>query len=117
MLATQSTDDIASSEMLPVVSESCPTKLYLANRGMDPRVARDIFRLNETEAALMARLTPKREMLIHRPGGSKVVSLTVDPKSYWLYTTSPHEADERRQVVAEHGLREGLTILAGSQSS
>src|SRR5262249_5911887 len=35
LLATQSSEDLAGSDMLPVVVESCPTQMFLANPGMD----------------------------------------------------------------------------------
>ena len=38
ILATQSSDDLLRSEMLATVVESCPTKFFLANPGMDRRL-------------------------------------------------------------------------------
>ena len=39
----------ATSGMLTVVAESCPTKIFLANPDMEPQVYRDAFGLNDTE--------------------------------------------------------------------
>jgi len=80
ILATQSSEDLAATAMLPIVIESCPTQMFLANPGMDQKVYRELFHLNQTEAERIATLVPKREILIKRPDYSKVVTLNVDPK-------------------------------------
>jgi len=79
ILATQSGDDLYRSELLPVIVESCATKIFLANAGMDRTAYRERFHLNETEAELIARLIPKQQFLIKRPDLAKVVNLC-DPR-------------------------------------
>ncbi len=116
ILATQSGDDLLQSEMLPIVVESCPTKLFLANPGMDARAYREAFHLNETEASLIAGLIPKQQILIQRPDRSKVVNLKVDPKGYWLYSNTPFDNQKKREAFAQYGFDEGLDILARSNS-
>jgi type IV secretion/conjugal transfer VirB4 family ATPase len=112
ILATQSSDDLLRSEILPVVVESCPTKMFLANPDMDRKTYREIFHLNETEADLIAHLIPKQQILIKRPDGSKVVNLHVSPKDYWLYTSNPNDRQRRNDAFAQYGFKEGLEILA-----
>jgi len=112
ILATQSSDDIARSEIMHVVAESCPTKIFLANPGMDQQVYRQLFHLNDTEARLIAGLIPKRQMLLKQPDAAKILNLDVDPVSYWLYTNDPFDNQRRREALAEHGLEEGLRRLA-----
>jgi type IV secretion system protein VirB4 len=116
ILATQSSDDLARSEMLNVAVESCPTKMFLANPDMDQKHYRDLFHLNETEAQLIAGLIPKRQILIKRPDVSKVVNLRVGPKDYWLYTSNPADRQRRTEVFARHGFEQGLEILTQSGS-
>src|SRR6201985_462099 len=43
LLATQSIKELATSGMLTVVAESCPTKIFLANPDMDAQVYREAF--------------------------------------------------------------------------
>jgi type IV secretion system protein VirB4 len=117
ILATQSVDDLVHSEMLPVVTESCATRMFLASPGIDPRVYRDVFHLNETETAWIAKLVPKRQILIKKPDLAKVVNLNVDPKSYWLYTNSPYDNVRRKDAFERYGMVQGLEILARSQTS
>jgi type IV secretion/conjugal transfer VirB4 family ATPase len=112
ILATQSVDDLLRTEMLSVVAESCATKMFLANPGMDPDTYRQIFHLNETETSLIAHLIPKKQILLKRPDLAKVLNLNVDPKSYWLYTTNPNDNHQKREAFARYGLAEGLEVLA-----
>jgi type IV secretion/conjugal transfer VirB4 family ATPase len=112
VLATQSVDDLEQSELLPTVLESCPTKLFLANPGMDAERYRRIFHLNKAETERIAGLTPKRQVLLKRPGLSKVLTLNVDKKSYWLYTNSPAENALRQEAFERHGVQQGLELLA-----
>jgi type IV secretion/conjugal transfer VirB4 family ATPase len=114
ILATQSGDDLLRSEMLSLVVESCATKMFLANPDMDRKAYREVFHLNETEAELIAGLVPKQQILIKRPDIAKVINLNVDPKDYWLYTSSPYDRERRRQAFERHGFEEGLEILAQS---
>jgi type IV secretion/conjugal transfer VirB4 family ATPase len=116
IMATQSSDDLMRSEMLSVAVESCATKMFLANPDMDRKVYREIFHLNETEAGLIAGLVPKRQLLVKRPDMSKVVNLNVDSKSYWLYTSNPHDRERRREAFERYGFEEGLEILARSNT-
>ncbi len=116
ILATQSSDDLERSEMLNVIVESCPTKMFLANPGMNREAYREIFHLNETEAALIAALVPKQQILIKRPDFSKVVNLNVDPVGYWLYTSNPFDNQRRREAFERYGFERGLEFLARSSS-
>jgi len=112
LLATQSSEDLISSELLPTVVESCPTKIFLANPGMDRAAYRRAFHLNETEAEKIAGLIPKEEILIKQPEFSKLVRLRVDRKGYWLYTNSPQDNQRKREAFARFGFEEGLEQLA-----
>jgi type IV secretion system protein TrbE len=111
VLATQSIDDFASADMLQTVIESCPTKMLLANPSLDRARYADLFRLNETELELIADLIPRQQMLLKRPGISKVLTLNVDPRSYWLYTNTPIDNDRVAAMVRDYGLEGGLDRL------
>jgi type IV secretion system protein VirB4 len=89
LLATQSSEDFAAPDLLRTVVESCPTKLFLANPGMDIDRARTLFHLNQTEVALIADLVPRQQALLKRPDLAKVINLRVDPDSYRLYANAP----------------------------
>ena len=85
VLSTQSGEDFLDPDLLRTVVESCPTKIFLANPGLDVVRARELFHLNAAEADAIPRLAPRRQALIKRPGLAKVVNLVVDPESARLY--------------------------------
>ncbi|MGI9072750.1 MAG: VirB4 family type IV secretion system protein [Bryobacteraceae bacterium] len=111
VLATQSGEDLLASDLLPTIVESCPTKFFLANPGMDQTAYQRAFHLNETEAATVARLIPKQQMLLNRPDGSRVLSLNVDRKGYWLYTNNPKDNVLKQEAFQRYGFERGLEVL------
>ena len=114
LLATQSIDDFASADLLRTVVESCPTKLLLANPSLDRVQYADLFHLNAMELDRLTELAPRGQLLLKRPGLAKVLTLNVDPHSYWLYTNSPLDNDRVAALVREHGLTAALQRLATS---
>ena len=114
ILATQTIDDFASVDLLRTVVESCPTKLLLGSPSFDRRRYAELFQLNEMELELLAGLIPRQQMLLKRPGLAKVLTLTVDPKSYWIYTNTPIDNERVAAVFREFGFEAGLDQLAAS---
>ncbi len=114
ILSTQSLDELRRSEVLDVIIESCPTKLFLANPDMDRDLYGRQFHLNDNEVELISSLIPKQQFLIKTPELAKVANLTVDPKSYWLYTNDPFDNRKRKEAFDTHGFEKGLEVLAGA---
>jgi type IV secretion system protein VirB4 len=92
LLATQSSEDLARSELLRVAIESCPTKVFLANPQIDRAVYQELFHLNETEAERIATLVSRQQLLLKRPDVAKVLNLTVDPDSARLFSLASSRA-------------------------
>ena len=113
ILSTQSLDELRRSEVLDVIIESCPTKIFLANPDMDRDLYRRQFHLNENEVDLISTLVPKQQFLIKTPELAKVANLTVDRKSYWLYTNDPFDNRKRKEAFERYGFEKGLDVLAG----
>ncbi|MGB9067506.1 MAG: DUF87 domain-containing protein [Candidatus Acidiferrales bacterium] len=113
ILSTQSLDELRRSEVLNVIIESCPTKIFLANPDMDRDLYRRQFHLNENEVDLISALVPKQQFLIKTPELAKVANLTVDRKSYWIYTNDPFDNRKRKEAFEAHGFEKGLDVLAG----
>ncbi|MEZ5289842.1 MAG: hypothetical protein R2745_02055 [Vicinamibacterales bacterium] len=114
ILATQTVEDFASADLLRTVVESCPTKLFLANPSFDRAHYGEQFQLNEMELDLLAALAPRQDVLLKRPGLAKVLSLSVDPKSYWIYTNTPLDNARVAQTFRELGFEAGLERLVAS---
>ena len=112
VLATQSAVDVTATPGASALLESIPTKLFLANPEL-PDAVGALFRLNGSELARIRGLVPKRELYLRRPDGAAVLRLEVDPESYWLYTSSARDAEERARAVERHGLARALGVLAG----
>ncbi|HLJ86925.1 MAG TPA: type IV secretion system DNA-binding domain-containing protein, partial [Candidatus Angelobacter sp.] len=115
ILATQSLDELRKSEILDVVLESCATRVFLANPTLDRDLYQNTFRLNEGEMELISGLIPKRQFFIKRTDMAKVLNLTVDGKSYWLYTNDPIDNQRREEAFRAHGFLQGLEVLAATQ--
>jgi len=56
---------------------------------LDRKQYAELFQLNEMELALLTGLIPRQQLLLERADLANVLSLTVDPKSYWIYTNTP----------------------------
>jgi type IV secretion system protein TrbE len=113
ILSTQSLDELKRSDILDVIVESCATKIFLANPDMDRDLYRRQFHLNENEVELIAGLIPKQQFLIKTPELAKVANLTVDSRSYWLYTNDPFDNKRRNEAFETYGFERGLDVLAG----
>ncbi len=112
ILATQSPGDAArDASLCRTVAESCLTKIFLANPELDLTEYADAFGLRPAEADAVRALVPKRQMLLHRPGAAQVLELSVDERSYWLYTTNPVEAARRQEAIRALGFERGLDSL------
>ena len=112
VLATQSIKELQESGMLHIVSESCPTKIFLANPEMDRDVYREAFHLNDTELDLIAGLVPPGQMLIRKAQSSKKVQLNVDSVSHWMATNNARDNLKKRDYFERYGIAEGLRRLA-----
>jgi len=117
VLSTQSLDELRKSEILDVLLESCPTKIFLANPDMDLDLYQQHFHLNTHEIELISGLMPKQQMLVKTPDTAKVANLNVDAKSYWLYTNDPFDNRKRDEAFAAYGFEKGLEVLAGIRST
>jgi type IV secretion/conjugal transfer VirB4 family ATPase len=112
ILATQSLKELQESGMLQIVSENCPTKIFLANPEMDRDVYREAFHLNDTELELIAGLVPPGQMLIRKAQSSKKVQLNVDSVSHWTATNNARDNLKKREYFERFGVAEGLRRLA-----
>ena len=114
VLATQTVEDFASADLLRTVIESCPTKLLLANPALDRKTYAELFQLNEMELDLLTGLIGRQQILLKRPDLTKVLTLTVDPKSYWIYTNTPIDNARVAETFRQYGFEAGIDRLAAS---
>jgi type IV secretion system protein VirB4 len=112
ILATQSVVELAASDMLHIVNESCPTKIFLANPNIDRKLYAEIFQLNDTQLELLESLVPKRELLLIQPRGTKKLVLEVDALGYWMATNNARDNIRKQDYFARFGPEQGLIRLA-----
>ena len=111
IVATQSAGDVTGTAGAEALLESMPTKLFLANPEL-PEKAAETFRLNPAEVNTIRGLIPKRELYLRRTDAAGILRLEVDPASYWLYTSSPVDAQMRAEAVKQYGLTEAIEHLS-----
>ncbi len=111
IVATQSAVDVTGTAGAEALLESMPTKLFLANPDL-PEKAAGTFRLNPSEVNTIRGLIPKRELYLRRTDAAGILRLEVDPASYWLYTSSPVDAQMRAEAVHKYGLTEAIEHLS-----
>jgi type IV secretion/conjugal transfer VirB4 family ATPase len=112
ILATQSVVELAASDMLHIVNESCPTKIFLANPNIDRKLYAEIFQLNDTQLELLESLVPKRELLLIQPRGTKKLVLEVDALGYWMATNNARDNLRKQDYFSRFGAEQGLLQLA-----
>jgi len=112
ILATQSVVELAASDMLHIVNESCPTKIFLANPNIDRKLYAEIFQLNDTQLELLESLVPKRELLLMQPRVTKKLVLEVDALTYWIATNNARDNLRKQDYFARFGPEQGLIRLA-----
>ena len=85
VLATQSLSDAARSEILDVLAESCPTKVFLPNFEAGNETQREQYKglgLNSKQIQIIAHGTPKRDYYVTARGaGRREMRLALGPKT------------------------------------
>jgi len=111
ILTTQSMIELVSNNLLQLVNESCPSRIFLANPGIDRKLYAEAFQLNDTDLELLESLVPKRDLLFKQPQYAKKLQLSVDPLSYWMATNTPRDNIRRQEYFARFGPEQGLLRL------
>jgi type IV secretion/conjugal transfer VirB4 family ATPase len=112
ILATQSVVELAASDMLHIVNESCPTKIFLSNPNIDRKLYAEVFQLNDTQLELLESLVPKRELLLIQPCGTKKLVLEVDALGYWMATNNARDNVRKQDYFSRFSPEQGLIRLA-----
>lgn len=106
LLATQSLSDAADSGILDVLAESCPTKIFLANKEATSEESVPLYKLmgcNDAEIRTIAGMTPKRQYFV-RGEGRRRIELAIGPVALSFVGASGKEDIARvRALSAEHG--------------
>lgn len=95
VLATQSISDAERSGIIDVLTESCPTKIFLANPVAQHQGTREFYEslgLNERQIEIIASATPKKDYYAVSPLGRRVFDLALGPVAIsFVGASSPHD--------------------------
>jgi len=106
LLATQSLSDAANSGILDVLVESCPTRIFLANREATSEDIAPLYKrmgCNSTEIRLISDMIPKRQYFV-RGEGRRKVDLALGPVALaFCGVSSPENLTQVRGLERQHG--------------
>ena len=107
ILATQSLSDAKNSGILDVLTESCPTKIFLANLTARQDVQAALYAgmgLNDRQIEIIATATPKQDYYMVSPAGRRKVQLALGRATLAFVGASDKESLARiRELSAEYG--------------
>jgi type IV secretion system protein VirB4 len=107
VFATQSLADIESSAIAPVIVESCPTRIFLANeRAFEPQIMAIYrrFGLNDRQIEILARATPRRDYYCQSRRGNRLFELGLGEAALaFAAASSKTDQNAISQIIAEHG--------------
>ncbi|EKF42317.1 conjugal transfer ATPase TrbE [Nitratireductor indicus C115] len=106
VFSSQSLADIEASPIAPVLVESCPTRIFLANeRAIEPQIA-GVYRqfgLNDRQIEIVARATPKRDYYCQSRRGNRLFELGLGDVALSLCGASDKAAHAAMNELIEAG--------------
>jgi type IV secretion system protein VirB4 len=118
MLATQSTKDLGPHA--EVIRNACPDALFLGG-AFNRQTYEELFEMNANQLDIIPTLARGEILILRKKRGvgnyAKVIQLTVDEKSKWLYSTHPQDVRRRAAALREHGREKAFDILAVSTAA
>ncbi|MGK6317765.1 conjugal transfer protein TrbE [Neorhizobium sp. DT-125] len=108
VFSSQSLADIEASPIAPVIVESCPTRIFLANeRAIEPQIAAVYrqFGLNDRQIEIVARAAPKRDYYCQSRRGNRLFELGLGQIALALCAASDKAAHALIDELLRHGAR------------
>ncbi len=107
ILATQSLSDARNSGILDVLTESCPTKVFLPNASAEDSSQNELYLcmgLNLKQISIIKNSTPKQDYYIVSPHGRRKVQLALKSKALAFVGASDKESIARiRELAKQYG--------------
>jgi type IV secretion system protein VirB4 len=115
VFATQSLNDLKNSPLLPVLKESCPTKIFLPNRAATSQDLRPLYidmGLNDRQIELLAMSTPKQDYYLSTPEGQRRIQFGMGPVTLaFCGVSDPREVKRVAELKTQYGDRWPLAWL------
>jgi len=107
VLATQSLSDAQQSGILDVLSESCPTKIFLANEDAGKDTQKGLYHglgLNSAQVKIIANAEPKREYYVTSSQGYRLIDLSLSPLALsFVGASGKKDIAIIKKLKTEHG--------------
>lgn len=101
VFATQSLSDVANSEILSAILDSCYSRIYLANpTASEQRELYKTFGLNDREIEIIKYSTPKRQYYFKSVEGNRLFELGLSPLELSYVAASSYEDQEKCKELA-----------------
>lgn len=115
VFATQSLSDLKGNPLLPVLQESCPTRIFLPNRQAGGQQLKPLYLdmgLNERQIELLALSTPKQDYYLFTPEGQRRIQLGLGPVTLaFCGVSDPRDVKLVVDLKTRHGDRWPLEWL------
>ena len=97
IFVTQSGLDAEHAGLGPLLTETCPMNVFLANPTIQTALYQQLFRLNEKQAERILRQRPRQDVTISTPQYFKTVALRIDNDQDRLtYSNDPNSNPEKQ---------------------
>jgi len=94
------------------IVNACSSFLFLPDATFNREHYAKLFQLSGQQVDLFASLREREALYIRRDGLTKVIRLTLDPRSYAAFSTRPADRLRRTRLIERYGLDEGLERFA-----
>ncbi|MCE5388672.1 MAG: conjugal transfer protein TrbE, partial [Acidithiobacillus sp.] len=107
IFATQSLMDLKGSPLLPVLMESCPTKIFLPNREAGSNNLRPMytdFGLGDRQIEVLMQSTPKQDYYLYTPEGQRRIQFGMGPVTLaFCGVSDPREIVRIKELKKQYG--------------
>jgi type IV secretion system protein VirB4 len=110
----QSAEDLG--ENADSIVNSCTSFLFLKDATFNRKRYAELFKMNEQQLTLFESLQDREGLYMRRDGLTKVIKLSLDSRSYAIFSTKPKDRVRRAKLIAKYGLTEGIARFAQGET-
>jgi len=110
----QSAEDLGANA--DSIVNSCTSFLFLKDATFNRKRYAELFKMNEQQLALFESLQDREGLYMRRDGLTKVIKLSLDSRSYAIFSTKPKDRVRRSKLIARYGLSEGIARFAQGET-
>ncbi|MDD3444668.1 MAG: conjugal transfer protein TrbE [Zavarzinia sp.] len=119
VFATQALEDVATAKISHVLTQQCPTRIFLPNDNAQNPTTRPIyeaFGLNDRQIQILAQAIPKRQYYYQSSAGNRLFELALSRFAVTVCgSSSKADLAVFDQLVAEHGPQTGALAFLSAK--